>query len=102
MVRQSRLHDGRELRYGQLLSCPVFDEDALLYVDPNLCWAEPDIMDAVAWLRRLASDPKLRRSIGNGARKDVDGALSTGCRQARVRELPARNYSLGPTKPAWL
>jgi len=74
---------------------PVFDEDARLYVDKNLCWAEPDIMDAAAWLRRLASDPELGRSIGNRARHDIAGALSTECYHARVRKLLARHYSVG-------
>jgi glycosyltransferase involved in cell wall biosynthesis len=73
---------------------PVFDEDAHLYVDKNLRWAEPDIMDAAAWLRRLASDPELRRSIGDRARRDVAGALGTNCYHIRVQKLLARNYSV--------
>ena len=34
-------------------------------------WAEPDIDDAAAWMRRLLRDPELRATIGRRAAEDV-------------------------------
>jgi len=38
------------------------------YQLPNAVWAEPDIDDTVAWLRRLAGDAALRASMGAAAK----------------------------------
>ncbi len=38
------------------------------YQLPNAVWAEPDIDDTVAWLRRLAGDAALRASMGQAAK----------------------------------
>jgi len=81
-----------------LIDCSLvsaFDEDAHLYVDKNQRWAEPDVAAASAWLRRLASDPELRRRIGDRARRDVAAALGADHYRMRVRELLAPHYS-GP------
>jgi hypothetical protein len=34
-------------------------------------WADPDVDEAAAWIRRLLADPDLRRSIGQAAAADM-------------------------------
>ena len=41
------------------------------YIGGETVWADPDIDHAVAWMRRLASDPGLREQIGKTARADM-------------------------------
>jgi glycosyltransferase involved in cell wall biosynthesis len=40
-------------------------------IPPESRWAEPDVEQAARWMRRLAQDPELRRSIGTRAAADV-------------------------------
>lgn len=41
-------------------------------------WAEPDIEDAAAWLRRLRDDAGLRRRLGEAGRSHAQTALGAG------------------------
>jgi glycosyltransferase involved in cell wall biosynthesis len=51
--------------------------EASLYVYQKKClgkdaiWADPDVEDAAAWMKKLADDPGLRSSIGKKAAEDI-------------------------------
>jgi len=41
------------------------------FVGKNAFWADPDIEEAAAWMRKLAEDIKFRKNIGRKAAKDM-------------------------------
>lgn len=60
-------------------------------------WAEPDLDQAAAWLRRLAADPELRWRIGAAARRKV-AALAEPWTAAALEACPwARLVIASPT-----
>lgn len=48
------------------------DDPSQLYVAPDLHWADPDIAEAAAALRRLYDNPTERAEIGNRARLHIE------------------------------
>jgi glycosyltransferase involved in cell wall biosynthesis len=56
---------------------PVIDPRGT-YEMPGALWAEPDIPDAVAWLRRLADDAELRRVMGLAGQDHAQKTLGAG------------------------
>jgi glycosyltransferase involved in cell wall biosynthesis len=58
---------------------------------PGRWWAEPDVEQAASWLRLLADDEDLRRSIGTRAARHIDevaGPLAVGrAMAARLKEI---------------
>lgn len=60
-------------------------------------WAEPDLDQAAAYLRRLADDPVYARQIGENARASVSQRLSTAASLAAVK---ARLAAIGPSRGA--
>lgn len=60
-----------------------------VYEVPGAVWADPDIAYAAAWLRRLASDPAARRSIGDAGRTAASIHLGTAPLADAVRTLAA-------------
>ncbi|MGI6246008.1 MAG: glycosyltransferase family 4 protein [Pseudochelatococcus sp.] len=63
---------------------PVSDPSEL-YVAPDLHWAEPDIAQAAAHLRRLHDDPAEREALGQRARAGIE----TYFREAKAPVLAA-------------
>jgi glycosyltransferase involved in cell wall biosynthesis len=55
---------------------PVQDPYDGAFVADSQLWAEADIDDAANWLRRLAAEPALRRSMGETARTEIARQLS--------------------------
>ncbi len=43
-------------------------DDANIYTGENLCWADPDIDEAAAWLKKLQAAPQLREAMGAKAK----------------------------------
>lgn len=62
---------------------PATDEQAT-YHHPNMMWAEPDVDEAVAALRRLRADPQLRARLGTQA---AQYAVRTWSPQAYMHEV---------------
>jgi len=62
-------------------------------VGPEARWAEPDVDDAAAWMRRIAADPDLARARGARAAADVArrerGITLDGLARALARATPA-------------
>jgi glycosyltransferase involved in cell wall biosynthesis len=57
-------------------------------------WAEPDLEDAARWMRRLAADPGLRRSLGGRAAEDIR-------RHDREAGKGRALEELGPCRARW-
>lgn len=56
---------------------------------PGAVWAEPDIVNAAEWMRRLADDPALRRDIGEKARAHMEEFQRIARRGDFVDEMKA-------------
>ncbi len=54
---------------------PVHDPEGAFQAD-NQMWADANVEEAAAWLRRLANDADLRARLGAAAAKDVAAQLS--------------------------
>ncbi len=82
----------------------VLAEDARgIYAVSGARWAEPDPRHAADWLRRLADDPGLRRTLGDAARAAALERLGTGSLAQAVASLGVRlrqDPSLLPTSRA--
>ena len=63
---------------------PVRDPEGAFDADGQM-WADANIDEAAAWLRRLAGDADLRASMGAAAAKDVAAQLSPKHFAARGR-----------------
>lgn len=59
-------------------------------IGPDQVWADPNIDEAAGWMRKLAADADLRRSIGERAARDMDVARERFSRGEIVDELQAR------------
>jgi glycosyltransferase involved in cell wall biosynthesis len=46
------------------------------YAEEGACWAEPDMEQAAAWMRRLVSEPDLAAQIGGKAARQIREKLS--------------------------
>lgn len=77
-------------------------------VDPRsvyrgAAWADPDVADAAAWLRRLADDRDLRRTLGEAARASVTRVLDGGALRIALRAtglaVPPRAVPQGTLTP---
>ncbi len=71
--------DFMNARNSAPVSCkmvPVQDPYDGAFIADGQLWAEADVDDAAAWLQRLASDPELRRRLGDTARSDIARQLS--------------------------
>ncbi len=55
---------------------PVRDPYDGAFIADGQLWAEADVDDAAAWLRRLANEPVLRQRLGETARADIARQLS--------------------------
>ncbi len=55
---------------------PVQDPYDGAFIADGQLWAEADVEDAADWLRRLADEPDLRRSMGETARSEIAWQLS--------------------------
>jgi glycosyltransferase involved in cell wall biosynthesis len=55
---------------------PVHDPEGAFQAD-NQMWADANVEEAAAWLRRLANDADLRARLGAAAAKDVAAQLSS-------------------------
>ncbi len=62
---------------------PVDDSEGI-YTMPGAHWAEPDIEDAVAWLRRLSTDTTLRQTMGAAGQTYAQNALGLAPLQAAL------------------
>lgn len=58
-----------------------------VYGGPGAVWAEADVADASAWLRRLADDPAARRSLGAAGQAMARARLGTAPLAEAVRAL---------------
>ena len=67
---------------------PVADPRGV-YAGPGAEWAEPDIADAAAWLRRLAEDAPARRALGAAGQAMARARLGAAPLEAAVRALAA-------------
>lgn len=66
---------------------PVEDPyDGAFMADGQL-WADADVDDAAAWLRRLAADPALRQKLGETARADIARQLSPATIAQKIATL---------------
>jgi glycosyltransferase involved in cell wall biosynthesis len=65
---------------------PVHDPEGAFVADGQM-WADADVEEAAAWLRRLASDAGLRAALGTAAAKDVAAQLSPQAFAANVAAL---------------
>ncbi len=54
---------------------PVNDPTGVYGAIPGAVWAEPDVTDAAAHLRRLGDDPALRKALGAAGRAKAQSAL---------------------------
>lgn len=63
---------------------PVRDPQRV-YVMPGACWADPDLRAAAEWLRRLAGDPALRRTLGEAGAAEARARLGGGAAAAALR-----------------
>jgi glycosyltransferase involved in cell wall biosynthesis len=68
---------------------PVHDPDGGFAGDGQL-WADADVDEAAAWLRRLATDAEFRRKLGNEAAQDIAKQLSPKTFAATVARLIER------------
>ncbi len=66
---------------------PVEDPYDGAFLADGQCWADADVEDAAAWLRRLAADPQLRRSLGEIAGADIARQLSPATIAGRIATL---------------
>lgn len=55
---------------------PVQDPYDGAFIADGQLWAEADVEDAANWLRRLADEPDLRRSMGETARSEIARQLA--------------------------
>ncbi len=62
---------------------PVVDEYGVYNVR-GAHWAEPDVEDAAAWLRRLFDDSTLRQQMGAAGKAHAERALGSGPLQAAL------------------
>jgi glycosyltransferase involved in cell wall biosynthesis len=62
---------------------PVRDERGV-YDIPNAEWAEPDVEDAAAWLRRLFENPALRAEMGAAGQRHAMSSLGRGALDAAL------------------
>lgn len=51
------------------------------------CWAEPRVEEATAWLRKLATDPGLRKTIGDKAKLDMQRYQAEAQQASFIDEL---------------
>jgi len=65
---------------------PVHDPEGAFVADGQM-WADADVEEAAAWLRRLAGDAGLRAALGAAAAKDVAAQLSPQAFAAKVAAL---------------
>ena len=65
---------------------PVHDPEGAFVADGQM-WADADVEEAAAWLRRLAGDADLRAALGAAAAKDVAAQLSPQAFAAKVAAL---------------
>jgi FkbM family methyltransferase len=73
------------------------NDDLRRTYDEGLWWAEPDVDQAVEWMRLLARDPALRERLGARAASDIANIASESrvCdfAMARLRELHQQRWS---------
>ena len=67
-------------------STPVYRKGTL---GTETIWADPDIDEAAAWMRRLADDPDLRAEIGRKAADDMRQWQNEACHGKFIDELQA-------------
>jgi glycosyltransferase involved in cell wall biosynthesis len=65
---------------------PVHDPEGAFVADGQM-WADADVEEAAAWLRRLAGDADLRAALGAAAAKDIAAQLSPQAFAAKVAAL---------------
>ncbi|MGC8476342.1 MAG: glycosyltransferase [Acetobacteraceae bacterium] len=65
---------------------PVADPRGV-YAGPGAMWAEPDVADAAAWLRRLAEDAPARHALGLAGQEMAQARLGAAPLAAAVRAL---------------
>ncbi len=79
-------------------SSSVYDREQL---EDMTMWADPDLDDAAAWIRRLLADADLRRSIGAAATIDM-AAYNDEARRAdyldEIRAIRDARVALGTTR----
>ena len=79
-------------RNSALVSCkliPVKDPEGTFGVEDQM-WADANVEEAAAWLKRLATDAHLRRALGDTAAADIASQLSPTSFAARVAALISR------------
>jgi glycosyltransferase involved in cell wall biosynthesis len=54
----------------------IFGESSAEVYRPGSLWADPDIDQAARWMQLLASDPSLRRTIGEAGRDTISNNYS--------------------------
>ena len=59
------------------------------FLKEDVCWADPDIEEAAAWMKALAHDPVLRSAIGCKAAEDIGQYRADAERATFVDELRA-------------
>jgi glycosyltransferase involved in cell wall biosynthesis len=58
-----------------------------LYVGAKTVWADPDVDEAALWMRRLAADASLRRSIGGRAAESMRTLHAACCKGETWRDV---------------
>jgi len=66
------------------------EDERGIYAVSGAEWAEADLGHAAAWLRRLADDPDLRRTLGDAARAAALERLGTASLAQAVSDLGIR------------
>ena len=59
------------------------------FLRKDVCWADPDLAEAAAWMRALAGDPVLRETIGRRATEDIERYRANAERGTFIDELRA-------------
>jgi glycosyltransferase involved in cell wall biosynthesis len=71
-----------------------FNPNAEDLYQPGLLWADPDLDQAVRWMRLLFADPALRERVGSAGQETVRSRLSTekvgAAMTTRLREVTAQ------------
>jgi glycosyltransferase involved in cell wall biosynthesis len=71
-----------------------------IYAVDGARWAEPDTAHAAGWLRRLADDPNLRRTLGDAGRAAALERLGTQRLAAAINDLGLGNSQSPPVETA--
>lgn len=77
---------------------PAHDPRRIYAVD-GARWAEPDQEHAADWLKRLADDPALRRTLGDAGHAAASKRLGTEPLAKAIKDLGFRKAEMPPREP---